>query len=587
MDEREIQNKRRENEEQATRERAKILGLPYVDAREFEDTVPLVKGLLEVSQMHKDSILPLSAGGDSKHFQFLVTSQTPKSVIEKIRQKYLDEGEHADFFLVSLSAYRVLMLRYDPPKEIKYADIKIAGEGDSETIASVSKTLAGVSTEKVFDFLIEQADKLGASDIHIENLRNEIRIRMRVEGLLHPVAKIDRDRYRIFMGELSSRADVSMASNKPQSGHMQKEIIGEKSSHLLNIRVETIPTMYGQDAVLRLFNFDETLLNLDLLGLSSDERAEINEVISHPRGLVLMVGPTGSGKSTTLYSILNALNTTDRKIITLEDPIEYGITGISQIPIHTNDGGSFAEGLRSVLRLDPDVVMVGEIRDADTAKTAIQASITGHLVLSSFHANSTSAAFSRMIDLIGVNPIFSSSIRLVVAQRLVRKLSSSKKARRITDAEARYIRKVLAGVSPKWFKGIKDASEVLTAKNTGPVFTDETMNATKLDKALKAYDDDTVLSEADLEEFDFGDLVLYDPVPTREAPFGYRGRMVIMEQLVVSDDMQAFIRGDVADINTSEIEKVAKKNGMLTLEQKGVLAALRGETTLAEVSRVI
>ncbi|MBR0424060.1 Flp pilus assembly complex ATPase component TadA [Candidatus Saccharibacteria bacterium] len=587
MDEREIQNKRRENEEQATRERAKILGLPYADAREFEDTVPLVKGLIEIEQMHKDSILPLSRGGDSQHFQFLVTSQTPKSVIDKMRQEYLDKGEHADFFLISLSAYRVLMLRYDPPKEIKYDDIKIAGEGDSETIASVSKTLASVSTEKVFDFLIDQADKLGASDIHIENLRDEIRIRMRVDGLLHPVAKIDRDRYRIFMGELSSRADVSTASNKPQSGHMQKEIARGKSSHLLNIRVETIPTMYGQDAVLRLFNFDETLLNLDLLGLSTDERAEINEVISHPRGLVLMVGPTGSGKSTTLYSMLNALNTTDRKIITLEDPIEYGITGISQIPIHTNDGGSFAEGLRSVLRLDPDVVMVGEIRDADTAKTAIQASITGHLVLSSFHANSSSAAFSRMIDLIGVNPIFASSIRLVVAQRLVRKLSPSKRARRITDAEARYIRKVLAGVSPKWFKGIKDASEILATKNSGPVFTDETMNATKLDKALKAYDDDAVLSEADLEEFDFGDLVLYDPVPTREEPFGYSGRMVIMEQLVVSEDMQAFISGDVTDINTAAIEKVAKQNGMLTLEQKGVLAALRGETTLAEVSRVI
>ena len=587
MDEREIQQKRRENEEQATRERSKILGLPYADSREFEDVLPLTKGLIEIEQMHKDSILPFSTGGGDKHFQFLVTSQTPSSVIEKMRQEYLDKGERADFFLISLSGYRTLMLRFDPPKEIKYDDIKIAGEGDSETIASVSKTLSTVSTEKVFDFLIEQADKLGASDIHIENLRDEIRIRMRVDGLLHPVAKIDRDRYRIFMGELSSRANVSTASNKPQSGHMQKDIISGKSSHLLNIRVETIPTMYGQDAVLRLFNFDESLLNLDLLGLSKEERAEINEVISHPRGLVLMVGPTGSGKSTTLYSMLNALNTTDRKIITLEDPIEYGITGISQIPIHTNDGGSFAEGLRSVLRLDPDVVMVGEIRDADTAKTAIQASITGHLVLSSFHANSTSAAFARMIDLIGVNPIFASSIRLVVAQRLVRKLSKSKKARRITDAEAKYIRKVLAGVSPKWFKGIKDVGEVLASKGSSKVFEDTTMAATKLDKALKAYDDDTVLSEEDLKEFDFGDLVLYDPVPTVDAPFGYNGRMVIMEQLVVSDEMQAFIRGDVTDINTNEIEKVAKKNGMLTLEQKGVLAALRGETTLSEVSRVI
>ena len=309
---------------------------------------------------------------------------------------------------------------------------------------------------------------------------------------------------------------------------------------MLNIRVETIPTMYGQDAVLRLFNFDESLLNLDLLGLSKDERAEIDEIISHPRGLVLMVGPTGSGKSTTLYSMLNALNTSDRKIITLEDPIEYGITGISQIPVNTSKGDSFADGLRSVLRLDPDVVMVGEIRDADTAKTAIQASITGHLVLSTFHANSTSAAFSRMIDLIGVNPIFSSSIRLIIAQRLIRKLADSKVPRRATEAEAKYIREVLKDVSQEKLAGL------------------------------------------DLEN-----ITLYDPVPNEKYPFGYNGRTVIMEQLIVSDDIQAFIRGDIDEVNTKDIEKTAKQNGMLTLEQKGVLAALRVETTLEEISRVI
>ena len=579
MDEREIQRKRRENEENATADRARILGLPYLDTREFEDTTPLVPGLLDVEQMHKDYIIPLAAGdGGAKHYQFMVTSQTPRSVIDKMSQEYLDRGERADFFLISNSAYKVFMYRYDPPKEVKYDNIKIAGEGDSETLASVSQTLAGVSTEKVFDYLIDQADKLGASDIHIENLRNEIRIRMRVDGLLHPVAVIDRDRYRIFMGELSSRANISTASNKPQSGHMQKEISDGKSSHLLNIRVETIPTMYGQDAVLRLFNFDESLLNLDLLGLEPEELAQIKEVVSHPRGLVLMVGPTGSGKSTTLYSMLNALNTTERKIITLEDPIEYGITGISQIPIQTTEGGSFAEGLRSVLRLDPDVVMIGEIRDADTAKTAIQASITGHLVLSSFHANSTSAAFSRMIDLIGINPIFSSSIRLVVAQRLVRKLSASKKARPATEAEAKYIRRVLEGVDKKWLK----INNVKIEKPKKASSTDDdVVVATKLDRAVEAQEN------SNLAEIDFDNLVLFDAVPTAQEPFGYKGRTVIMEQLIVSDDIQAFIRGDVADVNTEAIEKVAKGNGMLTLEQKGVLAALRGETTLEEIARVI
>lgn len=542
MDEQEIQQKRRDNEEKATASRARVLKLPYLDTRRFENNLPLIKNFLDIREMHKDRVLPLQKGDGNVHYQFMVTSQTPRSVIESLRDKYQAGGEHVDFFLISDSAYKVFMLRYDPPQQVHYDDIKIAGEGDSETLDSVSKVLNEVATDKVFNYLLEQADKLGASDIHIENLRGEIRIRMRVDGILHPVATISRDRYRIFMGELSSRANISIAANTPQSGHMQMDISRDGSSHTLNIRVEMIPTLYGQDAVLRLFNFDENILNLDLLGLTEQERVEIDEVISHPRGLVLMVGPTGSGKSTTLYSMLNALNTTDRKIITLEDPIEYGIAGISQIPINTTEGENFADGLRSVLRLDPDVVMVGEVRDADTARTAIQASITGHLVLSSFHANTTAAAFSRMIDMIGTNPIFSSSIRLVIAQRLVRKLDDNKESYQPDEATTKYIKKVLAGIP----------ADTLRAHGVDP------------------------------EHY-----TLYHPRPSENSPFGYKGRTVIMEQLVVNDDIQAFIRGDVQDINTDAIEKTAQKNGMLTLEQKGIIAALKGITSLEEISRVI
>lgn len=538
MDEKEIQRKRRSQEEQATRERARILNLPYLDTRDFEKILPLLPDILTIKEMRDNFTIPLQAGTEEEPFRFMITSQTPNSWLATLRERYNTDGSHVSFFLISKSAFQVFMLRYDPPKEVHYDDIRIATAGDSETIAEVSRTLNSVSTEKVFDFLIEQADRLGASDIHIENMRDTIRIRMRVDGILHPVANIEKDRYRIFMGELSARANISTASTKPQSGHMQQDIHRDGTSHLLNIRVETVPTMYGQDAVLRLFNFDETLLNLELLGLSDDEMSAIREVVTHPRGLVLMVGPTGSGKSTTLYSIINALNTTERKIITLEDPIEYGITGISQIPVATNagdDNDAFADSLRSVLRLDPDVVMVGEIRDQDTARTAIQASITGHLVLSSFHANSTSAAFSRMIDLIGTNPIFANSIRLLMAQRLVRKLAPSKEKYRPDAATISYLQRTLAG-----FEGI-----------------------------------------------DWDTLELYRPVATDEFPFGYSGRTVLMEQLIVNEEIQAYLRGDISNINTPEIEYTARQNGMLTLEQKGCLAVIRGETTLDEVSRVI
>lgn len=542
MEENKIQLMRRQKEEEATEQRARILGLTYLDTRDFEDIFPLARDLFTNEQMYRAFLAPLQIGDidENKPWRVLITSLTPRSVIQKLSKKYQDEGKTLELFLVSESAWKNIMRRYDPPKKVVYDDIEIAGEGDSATLEKVSQTLANVASDQVFDYLIDQADRLGASDIHIENQRQTIRIRMRVDGALHPVAELGRDRYRVVMGELSSRAGVSSASKTSQSGHMQKDIYRDGTSHLLNLRVETVPTMYGMDAVMRLFNFDESMLQLDLLGIAPKERAEIDEIISHPRGMVLMVGPTGSGKSTTLYSMLNALNTLDRKIITLEDPIEYGIGGISQIPIDTTHGASFADGLRSVLRLDPDVVMVGEIRDNDTAKTAIQASITGHLVLSSFHANSTSAAFSRMIDMIGMNPIFSSAIRLLIAQRLARKLDKNAKEYIPDEATKKWVRNVLEGVP-----------------------------AEKLPQDIS------------------GDFKLWKPVASEDSPFGYKGRIVVMEMMVVNDNIAAFLRGERGVISTEAIEAQARKDGLLTLLQQGVISALRGDTTIEEVNRVI
>lgn len=542
MEENKVQLMRRQKEEEATEQRARILGLTYLDTRDFEDIFPLARDLFTNEQMYRAFLAPLQIGDidENKPWRVLITSLTPRSVIQKLSKKYQDEGKTLELFLVSESAWKNIMRRYDPPKKVVYDDIEIAGEGDSATLDKVSQTLANVASDQVFDYLIDQADRLGASDIHIENQRQTIRIRMRVDGALHPVAELGRDRYRVIMGELSSRAGVSSASKTSQSGHMQKDIYRDGTSHLLNLRVETVPTMYGMDAVMRLFNFDESMLQLDLLGIAPKERAEIDEIISHPRGMVLMVGPTGSGKSTTLYSMLNALNTLDRKIITLEDPIEYGIGGISQIPIDTTHGASFADGLRSVLRLDPDVVMVGEIRDNDTARTAIQASITGHLVLSSFHANSTSAAFSRMIDMIGMNPIFSSAIRLLIAQRLVRKLDKNAKEYIPDEATKKWVRNVLEGVP-----------------------------AEKLPQDIS------------------GDFKLWKPVASEDSPFGYKGRIVVMEMMVVNDNIAAFLRGERGVISTEAIEAQARKDGLLTLLQQGVISALRGDTTIEEVNRVI
>lgn len=540
MDEDRSQQQYREQDEQSTQNRAAILGMPYLDTRGLDMELELVDGALTIEEMHRNRIVPLREGTDQASWQFGVTTQTPQSLIRELNAKYAAVAQGATYQLISLSGYNVLMNRYDPPKVVHYDDIEIAKDGDSETLSQVSATLNSVGSDRVFDYLIDQADKLGASDIHIENQRTGIRVRMRIDGALHPVADLESDRYRVIQGTLASRANVSTASNEPQSGHMQKEITRDGSTHLLNMRVEIIPTLYGQDAVLRLFNYDESMLNLDRLGIAQAQRDEIDEVISHPRGMVLMVGPTGSGKSTTLYSMISALNSTERKIVTLEDPVEYGISGISQIPVDTTNGQNFADHLRSVLRLDPDVVMIGEIRDADTARTSIQASITGHLVLSTFHANSTSAAFSRMIDLIGVNPIFSTAIRLVIAQRLVRKLDdNTKEAYEPDESTKRWIRTVLEDLP------------------------------------------------ANVEKPDLDNITLYRPVSSPDSPFGYNGRIVVMEQMVVGEEVQQFLRGDIQDVHAEMIEKSARKAGMVTLLEQGVLLALRGETTIEEVNRVI
>ena len=542
MDEARVQQQAREEDEQSTQRRAAILGLPYLDMRTLESDIVLINDVLDVPTMHKSRIIPLVAGGDSQPWQFGITTQTPQSLLGELTQKYADQAQNVRYFLISQGGYKALMERYDPVLRASYDDIKIANDGDSETISKVSQTLNSVGSDEVFDYLITQADKVGASDIHIENQRDSIRVRMRVDGALHPVATLDQDRYRVILGTLASRANLSTASNEPQSGHMQKEVPNNDGSgtHVLNMRIEMVPTLHGQDSVIRLFNYDASMLNLDRLGIGAEERREIDEIISHPRGMVLMVGPTGSGKSTTLYSMIAGLNTLDRKIITLEDPVEFGVEGVSQIPVDTTNGQNFADHLRSVLRLDPDVVMVGEIRDSDTAKTAIQASITGHLVLSTFHANNTSAAFSRMIDLIGVNPIFSTAVRLVIAQRLVRRLDdATKEAYEPDEATKEWVRDVLKDLPAR-------------------------------------------VEKPDLENFQ-----LYRPVRSESSPFGYNGRMVIMEQLVVNEAIQKFIRGDIKDVHAEVVEQASREAGMVTLLERGVLAALRGDTTIEEINRVI
>lgn len=533
------QQRYRDQEEASTQQRAVILGMRYLDTRGLTQSAELVTGVLSNEEMYRSKIIPLRRPSEEVSGVFGITSSTPQSSIKALQDRYADSTMVIEFVLISNLGFREFMLRFDPPQEVVYDDVKIATDGDSETFDKVSKTLESVRTDDILTYIIEQADALSASDIHIENQRENVRIRFRVDGTLHPVAVISHEKYRVLQASIASRANISTAAKEPQTGHMQQPATNDPE-RIINMRIETVPTNYGQDAVMRLFNFDESLLSVERLGLDDKRRKKIEEIIAHPHGMMMVVGPTGSGKSTTLYSIVNALNDPGRKILTLEDPVEMSIPGVSQIPVSTADGASFADTLRTVLRLDPDVVMVGEIRDADTAKTAIQASITGHLVLSTFHASSAAAAFSRMIDMIGQNPVFTSAIQMVISQRLVRRLDDSTKLKYEPDETTK-----------QWIRdALRDLPEGIEKPN-------------------------------------LDDISLWQPGKSEDVPFGYKGRIMIMEQLVVTEDIQQFIRGDIKEVSTKQIEDAAKSGGMLTMLQDGVLKALRGETTLDEINRVL
>ncbi len=294
---------------------------------------------------------------------------------------------------------------------------------------------------------------------------------------------------------------------------------------------------------MRLFNMDKSMYTLDRLGLSESERAIVDSIIAKPSGLVMVVGPTGSGKTTTLYSILNSLNTEERKIITIEDPVEYQFPGITQISVHSEESGndgSFADKLRAVLRLDPDIVMVGEIRDLDTAKTALQAALTGHLVLATFHASSASAALTRIADIIGQNPLFVSAIRLVMAQRLIRRLDDNlKQPYSPSDSEWQRINEVISTLP-------------------------EGMERPNLDG-----------------------LKLYKPGTSDENPYGFSGQMAIREQFTMSDALHDLLENPKRQVSTQSIEAAASASGMLTMLQDGMLKVVAGETTMDELFRVV
>ena len=527
------------DEEQSTLRRARVLGLEYFDSS-LDSNPPLYPEILSKAELYQYRVIPVKV--DQSYILFGITTTTSQQTITGIKQRFLDQ--RIEFAIISDTGYRDYMKLYDPPEQVVYHDISINNVDNNSQISQISAILEQVRADDMLAYLVSQAHRLNASDIHIETQVEDIRIRFRIDGVLHPIAKLTKEKYRVLMSAIASAGNISTGANEAQQGHIaQKITMADQTQVDVNVRLETVPTIHGMDVVMRLFNMDISMYTLDRLGLSQAERKVVDDIIAKPSGLVLVVGPTGSGKTTTLYSMLNSLNNDERKIITIEDPVEYQFAGITQISVTSSASGddkSFADKLRATLRLDPDIVMVGEIRDMDTAKTALQASLTGHLVLSTFHASSAAAALTRMADIIGKNPLFVSAVRLIMAQRLVRRLDDN-------------LKQAYSPSETDWNK----INEVMSNLPAG------------------------------MERPNLEGLQLYKPGSSPENPFGYKGQIAIREQFTMNGEMRHLLEQGRSELTTHEIEEAASKSGMRTMMQDAMLKVIAGETTLEEISRVV
>ncbi|MFO0751062.1 MAG: type II secretion system ATPase GspE [Myxococcota bacterium] len=400
-------------------------------------------------------------------------------------------------------------------EDLDFSDKDILEEGDEAPII------------RLVNSVMAQAIKERASDIHIEPFEKDIVIRFRKDGVLKEIVRAPKR----FQASIASRIKIMGALNiaekrLPQDGRVRVKIAGRD----VDLRLSTIPTAFGERIVLRILDKQSVLLDLELLGFRQENLKTIHDLIERPHGIILVTGPTGSGKTTTLYGALAKINTPDRNILTIEDPVEYQIPGIGQMQVNRKIDFTFARGLRAILRQDPDVILIGEIRDLETAENAVQASLTGHLVFATLHTNDAPSAFTRLADM-GVEPFLSaSSVIAVMAQRLVRKLCK--------NCRQAYV-------------PLPDELEKISIANTEEMRRTATF---------------------------FRAVGCPDCFQT-----GYKGRMGIHELMLINDEIRSLIMQNTA---ANMIKRAAMKNGMKTLREDGALKVLAGQTSIDEVMRV-
>ena len=413
--------------------------------------------------------------------------------------------------------------------------IKNAAQGGGDKVDAVQflddvEQLKELASEapviKMVNHLINQAVESGASDIHIEPFEAMLKVRYRIDGLLREVDAPPTRSTAAVISRIKIMANLNIAERRlAQDGRFKVRVRGKE----IDLRISTVPTMYGESVVMRLLHRDDVALNFRALGFSPELETRILDILAQPHGILLVTGPTGSGKSTTLYAALRHLNTPERKILTVEDPVEYNIEGINQMQVKPQIGLTFSNALRSIVRQDPDVIMIGEMRDKETAAIAVQSALTGHLVLSTLHTNDAAGSITRLLDMGVEDYLLTSTVNAVLGQRLVRSLCHH-------------------------------CREAYTP-------TDELV----LRLGLRRYAGD-------------GPVTLYQAVGCEHCGHsGYRGRNAIVELLVMTDAIRQLV---LKHCDAGEITRVAAKAGMLSMLDDGLRKAMAGETTIEEVRRV-
>jgi len=409
---------------------------------------------------------------------------------------------------------------YTMKESIEQVIDELAGAdmGEDTAIENELEASERAPVVKLVNSIIQQGIRDGASDIHIEPWEDVVKIRYRIDGILHEIMKYPKHLHNAVTARIKIISDMDITIKRlPQDGRKNFEFDGIN----VDLRISTLPTVHGEKIALRILNRDKYFMKLENLGFSLENLEEFKKIISYPYGMILVSGPTGSGKTTTLYSTLHELDFAGKNIVTIEDPVEYILEGINQVQVQPKIGLNFAEGLRSILRQDPNIIMVGEIRDSETADIAIRAALTGHLVLSTIHTNDSASVITRLIDM-GVEPfLIASSVIGVVAQRLVRKICPE--CRREYDADDKELLALGISGPQKLYKG------------AGCSFCNKT---------------------------------------------GYKGRIAIYEVLKLSKEHRRLIIGKAS---SDKIKEVSVNNGMKTLKESGVDLVLKGITTTDEI----